>query len=216
MQYEVAGNELKRVAVGGGAAITVTEATNSAGGTWLGNDRILAFTDEGGDLLQVSFGGEREEWDLQQGGAAPHALPDGSHVLWSSDQIAVFDTRSRELHELPIRGNDPRYLGGFLFYTQGNTLYAVRFDPGSLSLQGTPVPVQTGLRVEIYGFSQWALSQNGTFLYAPGIAAAENPLVWVGGEQEEDLRLPLRQKGTPKISPNDKHLAVLERQSGSG
>lgn len=212
-----AGNELKRVAVDTGTAVAVTEATNSAGGTWIGNDRVLAFTDEGNNLLQISFGGEREESTVHRGGGAPHALPDGSHVLWSNfaRQITVFSTTSKELQILPIRGNDPRYLGGFLFYTQGNTLYAVRFDPESLSLQSTPVPVLTGLRVEIYGFSQWTLAENGTLLYATGIAAAENPLIWVDGKQQENLRLPQREKGTFEISPDGNHLAVLERQSGS-
>jgi len=210
-----AGNQLKRVARAGGDAVAVTEATNSAGGTWIGNDRILAFTDEGGGMLQFSFGGERQESDAPVGGNAPHALPNGQHVLWDSDQIVVFDMASEQLQNLPIRGSDPRYLGGFLFYAQGDTLVAARFDPDSLTLRSTPVPVLTGLRTEIYGFSQWALANNGTLLYAPGISASENPLIWVGDEGQQDLQLPQRQKGTFEISPDGKHLLVVEAQSGS-
>ena len=210
-----AGNQLKRVARAGGDAVALTEATNSAGGTWVGNDRIIALTDEGDNSFQFSFGGEREELVMQTDGDAPHALPDSTRVLWSSGHIVVFDTATKELQTLPVRGNDPRYLGGFLFFTQGDTLVAARFDPQSLTLQSAPVPVLTGLRVEIYGFSQWALSNNGTLLYAPGISAAENPLIWVGNNQQEELQLPKRQKGSFEISPDGKQLLVAEIQSGS-
>lgn len=209
-----AGNQLKRVARTGGDAIAVTEATNSAGGTWVGNDHILALTNEGNDLLQFSFGGEREISAAPAGGEAPQALPDSSRVLWTSDQIVVYDTASGVLQTLPVSGSDPRYLGGFLFFTQGNTLVAARFDPQSLTLQSTPVPVLTGLRTEVYGFSQWALAQNGTMLYAPGISAAENRFILIDGEQQEDLQLPQREKGSFEISPDGKKLLVAERQSG--
>ena len=211
-----AGNQLKRVARAGGDAVAVTEATNSAGGTWIGNDRILAFTDEGGDMLQFSFGGERQESAAPGGGSnAPHALPDGRHVLWDSDQIVVFDTASKQLQRLPIRGSDVRYLGGFLFYTQGNTLVAARFDPDSMTLQSAPVPVLTGLRTEIYGFAQWALANNGSLFYAPGISASENPLIWVDSQQQQDLQLPQHWKGSFEISPDGEHLLVAETQAGS-
>jgi len=210
-----AGNQLKRVARAGGDAVAVTEATNSAGGTWIGNDRILAFTDEGGEILQFSFGGERQESAEMAGGRAPHALPDGKHVLWDSGRVVVFDTASKQMQPLPIGGSDPRYLGGFIFYTQGDTLVAARFDPDSMKLQSTPVPVLTGLRTEIYGFAQWALANNGTLLYAPGISAAENPLIWVDNRQQQDLQLPQRQKGSFEISPDGKQLLVAETQSDS-
>jgi serine/threonine-protein kinase len=210
-----AGNQLKRVARAGGDAVAVTEATNSAGGTWIGNDRILALTDEGSSLLQFSFGGKREKSPAPVSGSAPHALPDNSRVLWSSNQIVVYDSASGELLTLPVSGNDPRFLAGFLFFTQGNTLLAARFDPQSLTLLSAPVPVLTGLRTEIYGFSQWALAENGTMLYAPGISAAENRFVLADGEQLEDLQLPLREKGSFEISPDGKKLLVAEFQSGS-
>ncbi len=210
-----AGNQLKRVARAGGDAVSVAEATNSVGGTWIGNDRIFAFTDEGGKILQHSFVGERKETDAPVNGNSPHALPDGKHVLWDDGQIIAFDLESKQLQTMPIRGSDPRYLGGFLFYAQGDTLVAARFDPDSLTLQSTPVPVLTGLRTEIYGFSQWALANNRTLLYAPGFSASENPLIWVDDNGQQDLDLPQRQKGSFEISPDGKQLLVAENQSGT-
>jgi serine/threonine-protein kinase len=209
-----AGNQLKRVARAGGDAVSVAEATNSVGGTWVGNDRIFAFTDEGSNMLQHSFVGERKESDAPTSGNSPHALPDGKHVLWDSGQIIAFNVESQQLKRLPISGSDPRYLGGFLFYAQGDTLVAARFDPESLTLKSTPVPVLTGLRTEIYGFSQWALANNGTLLYAPGFSASENPLIWVDDKGQRELDLPQRQKGTFEISPDGKQLLVAEQQSG--
>ena len=210
-----AGNQLKRVATAGGDAVAVTEATNSAGGTWIGNDRIFAFTDEGGRMLQFSFGGERQESAAPAGGGAPHALPDGRHLLWDADRIVVYDTIGKQLQRLPVSGGGPHYQAGFLFYSQGNTLIAARFDADSMTLQSSPVPVLTGLRTEIYAFAQWALASNGTLLYAPGISASENPLIWVDANGQQDLPLPQRQKGSFEISPDGKHLLVAEIQSGS-
>jgi len=210
-----AGNQLKRVATAGGDAVAVTEATNSNGGTWVGNDRILVLTNEGDDLLQFSFGGAREESISPISGGAPHALPGGSQVLLSGQHLITLDTATKETKALPVRGEDPRYLGGFLFYTQGDTLIAARFDPETLNLQSTPVPVLTGLRTEIYGFSQWSLANNGTLMYAPGISAAENPLLWVDTKRRENLQLPQRQKGSFEISPDGKKLLVEEFQPGS-
>jgi dipeptidyl aminopeptidase/acylaminoacyl peptidase len=136
-------------------------------------------------------------------------------VLFSDERVVALDTSSMELKDLGVRGDNPRYMDGFLFYTQGDTLVAARFDPESLSLQSTPVPVLTGLRTEIYGYSQWALASNGTLLYAPGISAAESPLIWVDDNGSEALQLPRRQKGTFEISPDGKQLLVAEFRASS-
>lgn len=211
------GNQLKRVAVDGGNAVRMTEATNSVGGTWLGNDAILAVTDEGGTMLLYSTDGKRSELTSPSGGTAPFALPGGTRVLLSNDDltIAIYDTVNKEQIILPVSGRDPRFISGFLFYNQGDTLYAARFDPDADRLLSTPVPVKTGVRIEVYGFSQWSLASNGTFLYAPGYSAEENPLTWVNGAEHESLDLPQRFKGTFEISPDGQRLAVAEFQSGS-
>ena len=83
------------------------------GGTWFGNDRILAFTDEGGRMLQFSFGAERLESEMPGRGRAPHVLPDGVHVLWDAGQIVAYDTATRQEKSLAIQGSDPRFVGGF-------------------------------------------------------------------------------------------------------
>jgi serine/threonine-protein kinase len=211
------GNLLKRVSIEGGEAVTMTEATNSAGGTWLGNDTIVAFTDEGGRLLTFSFDGTRDEREAPARGTAPFALPDSSKVIWAvfGEGLAVFDIESEELDILPIDGRDPRYMEGFLFFSRGNSLFAARFDPVSETLESTPVPVLTGLRVEAYSFSQWALSSNGNLLYAPGTLAAENPLVWAQEGNYQNPGLPRRPKGTFELSPDGKRLAIIEYDTDS-
>ena len=211
-----AGNELKRVRLDGGAALTITEATNSAGGTWLDNDSILAITDEGDSVLQVSIQGNRDELPNWHALQAPQALPGSRNILVSFrlTEIHVSDLATKEFRLLKIIGSDARYFAGLIFYSQGSSLHAARFDPATLTLKSTPVPVLTDLRVEVYGFSQWSVSAHGTLLYAPGIAAAANPLQWVRDSDREDLNLPRRDKGSFEISPDGKHLAVLESQAG--
>ena len=212
-----AGNELKRVNLDGGAAVTIAEATNSAGGTWIGSNDIVTVTDEGAHVLQVSTQGDRHESPNPFDLLAPQALPGFRKTLLSGvlSEIQIYDLATREFSSLEIIGSDARYFAGFIFYSQGNSLFAARFDPTTMSLKSTPVPVLTDLRVEVYGFSQWSVSAKGTFLYAPGIAAQENPLHWVRGDERENLNLPQRVKGSFEISPDGKHLAVLESQAGA-
>jgi serine/threonine-protein kinase len=209
------GNLLKRVSIDGGEAVTMTEATNSAGGTWLGNDSILALTHEGDHLLRYNFDGTREEFEAPVSGTAPHALPDQKTVIWSAfgEDMALYDHEKKELNRLPLQGSAPYYSNGLLFFTRGSTLYASLFDPDSLSLDSNPVPVLTGLRIEVYSFAHWSLAANGTFLYAPGGLASENPLAWVSSDGPEDLELPRRIKGTFEISPDGEYLAVLEHRT---
>jgi serine/threonine-protein kinase len=207
-------NLLKRVSPDGGTAVTMTEATNSAGGTWLGNDTILAFVDEGTSLLRYSFDGTREEWRAPVPGSAPYALPGRSRVLWSmlGGNLVAYDLESGEAEQLPITGSDPRYFDGLLFFSQGSSLYVAGFDPEAAAIESNPAPVQTAVRMEVDSFAQWSLAANGNFLYAPGNLAAQNPLIWVDGDVRQTLELPQRLKGTFEISPDGEHLAVLEQE----
>ena len=211
-----AGNELKRVRLDGGAAVTITEATNSAGGSWVSNSIIVAATHEGDNALRTTIQGDREESQNPSEFQAPQPLPGSTNMLISGrlENIRVGDLSTGESRSLDIIGSHAQYFAGFIFYSQGSNLFAARFDPVMQTLESTPVLILSDVRSEVYGFSQWSVSENGTFLYAPGIAANENPLRWVRGNKRVDLEIPRRFKGSFEISPDGAQLAVLEEQSG--
>ena len=173
---------------------------------------MIVATDEGNNLLRITVQGDREELPNPYGNQAPVALPGTPSMLLSGtvDDIRAGDIAGGEFKSLGIIGSDARFVAGFIFYSQGSNLFAARFDPVTRELKSSPVLVLSGVRSEVYGFSQWSVSENGTFLYAPGIAANENPLQWARADEREELKIPVRGKGSFEISPAGDQLAVLE------
>jgi len=79
---------------------------------------------------------------------------------------------------------DARYAGNnTLIFARQAKLYAVRFDPVSLSVSGEPVQVLDGVTQSLYGqaavtwsgAAQFSVADNGTLAYAPG--STEPPLL---------------------------------------
>ena len=213
------GNELRKVRLDGGDSVIVAEATNSAGAVWREDDQIIVATDEGGKLVRVPAQGGNVEV-LLNSTLFPHALPGSSDILLTTfgtgrDEIIVFNTETRESKTLPIQGGEARFANGFLFYSEGNSLHAARFNPRTLTLSSVPIPVLTGLRVEVYGAGQWSVSDDGTLLFVPGTSAGSNPLHWVNAAASEAIDLPVRQKGSFEISPDGQRFAVLEHSAGA-
>jgi len=72
---------------------------------------------------------------------------------------------------------DARYVGdNTLVFARQAKLFAVRFDPKSLTVSGNPVQVLDGVTQALYGnaainwtgAAQYSVAENGTLLYAPG------------------------------------------------
>ena len=138
----------------------------------------------------------------------PTAISDREMVTISGH---VLHLETRQLEPLAIRSNDVRYANGYLFYVLQDSLVAARYDLDNNVLESSPVPVITGLQVEIWGVGQWSVSDDGTLVYMPGRDVASNPLYWVSSAGIEALDLPIRSRGTMEISPDGSRLAILER-----
>src|SRR6185436_6290027 len=98
----------------------------------------------------------------------------------------------------PVNGNrklllddamDARYVNGSLIFARQGKLYAVGFDPATLSVRGSPVQVLDGVTHALYGeglitwtgVAQFSVATNGSLVYAPGSIEppALSQLVWV-------------------------------------
>jgi Tol biopolymer transport system component len=211
------GNQLKKIRLDGGNSVLVTEATNSVGATWLENDEIILATNEGNVLQRVSAQGGPLEF-LRNEASFPRGFSGKSDIVListGSKTIIVFNTETQESITLPIAGDEARYANGFLFYIYGSSLYAARFNPDTLTLGSTPIPVLTGVRAEVYGIGQWSISDNGILLFMPGTSAGSNPMYWADAAANEALDLPLRERGSFEISPDGRQFAVIEASAGT-
>ena len=235
------GGELKKVPIGGGPAIRISQSVGTYGASW-GPNNLVVFAREatGEGLWQVSGEGGTPRplttLDASRGERShrlPHLLPDGKAVLFTiltnggPAQIAVRSLVSDERRVLIEEGADARYMPtGHLVYARNGTLMAVPFDLARLQVTGGSVGVLDGVMQAINAPSvlintraaQFTVSDSGTLLYVPGgiFPAAERSLVWVsrtGAIQS----LPIEPKSYlgPRLSPDGQRVAMFtEGQDG--
>ena len=181
---------LKKIAVNGGAAVTLCAAGHPDGITWSAagilfgqswpgwNDRgILRISPDGGkpDVLIAVRNDEHA--------ASPQLLPDNETVLftllkgeafdrWDKAHIVVQSLKSGQRTTLIEGGSDGRYLpSGHIVYARGGVLYGIPFDVRQLRTTGGPVPILDGVhRSGATGTASWSLADNGTLVYVRGPA----------------------------------------------
>ena len=222
-----AGGKLMKISVSGVAPQALCDASISAGASWGSHGTIVFGNFPEGPLQQVSDAGGAPHplTHLEKGETShrwPEFLPDGKAVLfaaatnsenWNNAQIAVQSVQTGERRNLVQGGMYPHYAPtGHLVYAQGGALMAVRFDPQRLTTTGAAVPVVDDvLQFTGNGDAQYSFSETGSLVYVLGnVQVVPSRLVWVnrsGGEQP--LSAPPRAYILPKLSPDDRRVAVV-------
>ena len=183
--------KLKKIALSGGAAVTLADAMSNRGGSWSEDDTIVFSPNQiaGTSLLRISSAGGAAEplTALMEGEAIqvwPQVLPGAKAVLYTSSGIAgAYNDADLVVQALPSgprkvvqRGAyHGRYLAsGHLVYVHDGTLFAAPFDLDRLEVTGQPVPVLAGLNANVVtGGAQFAASDGGTLVYLPGAGHAD-------------------------------------------
>ena len=161
--FSVTDGQLKKIALSGGAAVTLCDTTNPFGASW-GPDDTIVFGQGAGGIFQVSVAGGTPELlisvDADNGERAhgPQILPDGRTVLftlahgdWSEAQIVVQSLDTRERRLMIEGGTDARYLPtGHLVYALAGNLLAVPFDLDRLEVIGGPLPLVENVRHAVF------------------------------------------------------------------
>jgi serine/threonine-protein kinase len=233
-----AAGELKKVPLTGGSAITLCDASGGGtAGSWGSGDTIVFSADSEtatNDLYQVSAaGGERKSLTTpnpdkdENGYFSPQILPGGKAILFwigrgpnNPLQTAVLSLETGEQKILLEGGRQARYLPtGHLIYEQAATgnLMAVAFDLATLKITGDSVPVLQEVRQDLPGYVDYALSDEGTLVYVPGLGASQYSynLAWVDREGRETLvTQEKREYASPRISPDGKRVLFSMRQTG--
>jgi eukaryotic-like serine/threonine-protein kinase len=221
---------LKKLAIGGGPAVTLCAAASPFGMSWTGDAILFAQPDQG--ILRVAAKGGKPEIliSIKDGVAyGPQMLPDGQTVLfteaattmagegtqrWDKARVVAQSLKTGERKTVIESGSDGRYLPTeHLVYGINGILFAAPFDLKHLSTIGEAVPVVEGIRRSTAtpagtAAAQFAVSKSGSLVYIPGPAASLGAL--------EDIAL-IARKGTvdrlnlqaaayeyPRVSPNGK------------
>jgi Tol biopolymer transport system component len=185
--FSGADQTLKRVAVSGGAPVTICPASAPFGVSW-GTDGILYGQGRGGILRTSANGGTPEQIvavKADEVAHGPQMLPGGETVLftlatgtsddrWDKASIVAQSLKSGERTTLVTGGSDGRYLPtGHLVYALSGALFAVPFDVIRLATTGGPVSSVEGVRRagNNTATAQFSVSSGGSLIYVPGPAS---------------------------------------------
>jgi serine/threonine protein kinase/Tol biopolymer transport system component len=222
--------KLKKVAIAGGPAQTLCEATNGRGGTW-NRDGVIVFSPgPTSELFRVSSaGGTPSAVTHVPGTGAGHRfpafLPDGVHFLYNAGSDKP---ESAGLFVGSLDGGKPARLlpdatnglfaasamrgtTGYLLFRREDTLMAQPFDWKTIKTTGETFPLaEQVLGGGNIGFGAFSVSTNGVLVYRSGGAVANRELVWMdrAGKRLSVASKPGALVGTLAISPDDKAVAV--------
>jgi len=220
--------KLKKIAVSGGAAVTLADAVNGYGGSW-GDDGNIAFTPNRvvtRGVQRVSSAGGKVEPLTKMGEGEnthrwPQVLPGAKAMIYMTSGITgSYEDANIVVQPMPsgpskvlIRGGYyPQYVAsGHLVYIHDATLYAAPFDLSHLEVIGQSVPVVKGIRSSPQeGVAQLAFSQTGALAYLPGDSGGfDNSLVWMSHDGSTAPLLPMPSNwSNPEFSPDGRRLAV--------
>jgi serine/threonine-protein kinase len=232
-----AAGKLKKVSVGGGGVVTLSDAsglTFGHGASW-GDDNTIAFqTANQGGLSQVAAaGGAVQRLTTLNKGDLIHRWPDflpggkallfsaaSNNVSWNVAHLTAYASGAGQWHDLNVSGVSPRYATtGHLIFAQAGTLMAAPFDARRLEVMGPAVPVVEGVLESLNtGNAQYAISTGtGSLAYVSGsVLGAQNKLVWVDRNgMEQPVAAPTRSYVFPRLSPDGKRVtfAVSEQET---
>jgi serine/threonine-protein kinase len=191
-----ANGALKKIAVTGGAPLTLCEARGVHRGASWGDDGMIAFTPDTttGIWLVSSNGGAARQLTTLDSEANershrwPHMLPGSDAVLFTSQvrgsdfddatiEVVTIETGERKV--LHYGGSSPWYTqSGHLVYGRAATLFASPFDPVALEVLAPAAPVLEGVATDPpTGGVEYAISQTGALLFGSGDSQSMNAIL---------------------------------------
>jgi serine/threonine-protein kinase len=222
-----ASGKLKKIAVVGGAAVTLADAGNDRGGSWSEDGTIVFAPGNRQPLFRVSSAGgtleplttlDEEESEVSH--RWPQALPGGKAVLFTASAAGsnyeeahfVVQSLASGARKIVHRGGfHARYLNsGHLVYVHEGTLFVAPFDLDRLEMTGAPAPALENVSAYRFrGAAQYALSDNGTLVYVPGGTVGGRSIDWMDrAGKREPLRSARGLYSHPQFSPDGRRLAV--------
>jgi serine/threonine-protein kinase len=211
------GTRLKKVSADGATVVDLAEAALPYGGSWGDDGRIVYSTNEGEALAVVDQNGANRRIVsvdvIGEMGQVAH-VGSGGQVLVAKRGLVAVDVDSEESRDLGLETANIALLDDeTLLVLREGQLFAIHFDAERLELVGDPVQIQSGVLHE--RFAQYAVSNSGTLVYAPGPWLGEDRLAWLyeDGRIETIRQFDAQIYGEFNLSPSADRVAisVLER-----
>jgi len=218
-------DQLKRVAVTGGAPVVIGASSEIFGASWADNDMIYFGRPPEGIWQVPGAGGTPEiviEVQDNERAYGPQLLPGGEWLLftlqsdtreWDEASIVAQSLATQERVVLIEGGTDGRWVPtGHLVYVLDGTLFAVAFDPRSIEPLSGSASMIEGISTagRFAGAAQYGFSENGRLVYVPGTAAGDGfQLAWVDLDGQVDpLPFEPRNSNYVDLSPDGRRIAL--------
>ncbi len=227
---------LMKIAVSGGAPVTLSEPIGNPFGVSWESDGTILFGQSDGIWSVSESGGEPDHLIVTEPGEqvhGPQLLPGGEWILftltgetgdsrWDEANIVVESLSSGERRVLRQGGSDARYVPtGHLVYAFGDGLFALPFDVDSLELSGGPTSILQGVRRAFApglqtGVAYYGFSNNGTLVYLPAPPPyGVSTLVTVDRSgNPQSFTGEARNYTRPRVSPDGSRVAVEATETG--
>ncbi|MCC7000687.1 MAG: serine/threonine-protein kinase [Gemmatimonadaceae bacterium] len=219
--------KLRKVALAGGAVITICDVRGGPYGASWGIGDVIVFS-AAGQLRRVSAAGGQSTLiamsDSVRGEAFrfPELLPDARTVVFSAVSDSGPSLKALTLDDnivtpLNQRGMSPHFVdGGFLVYVeQDGTLFSVPFDAKQRRIIGAPEPIASNVKLlpdnVVLGTGQAAklgVSRTGTLVYLSGSTGRSELVVMDRSGRTTTLPAPPREYHAPRFSPDESRIAV--------
>ena len=184
---------LLRMVVSGGAPQRISSLDGTPRGIdWRGDEIVFSGEVSSGLFRVRASGGEPEVLTVldkdrrEKTHRFPQMLPGGDAVLFtlatsttgSYDEasIAVASLKTGEYKIVLEGGANARYSStGHIVFARNGALHAATFNLDTLEVTGQPVRVLEGVMTSpVGGAAEFALAENGSLVYAPGLSGTEN------------------------------------------
>ena len=224
--------QLKKIAIGGGAALNIGPATNPYGVSWALDNTIFFAQPEG--IRRVSANGGTPELVIKAGEGeqmdGPQLLPGGEWVLfavkkgnvgWDEAHIVVQSLKTKERRDIWQGGSDAHYVSsGHIVYALNDNLFAIPFDLSKLSAKGSPIPVAQGIFRALSGLTasaNYGVSDSAESLVYVNGSEGSVTISWMDREGNfTPLRKTVSHYSDLAFSPDGKRLAVTDGSYFSG
>jgi serine/threonine-protein kinase len=219
--------KLKKISIHGGAATTIYDGGDFAGGSWGEDNQIIAsLLRNPGGLCRVDAAGGTPQLITKAsdhhavGLAFPQILPGGAAIIYSATEtprsfdnarIEVMSLKTGKWKTLQQQAFFGRYLPtGHLVWVRNRTLFGAPFDPLRLEIKGPPVAlIEDELATSPeFGSGQFDFSLNGLFVYLAG-RLDQHRVLWLDAKGNEEPLI-----GDPghyrdaTLAPDGKHLVL--------
>jgi serine/threonine protein kinase/Tol biopolymer transport system component len=221
-----AGNKLNKISVGGGVPLPLADvASQDNGAAWGNDDQIYFNTNEMEGLYKVAASGGPAALVAAPltglGCTYPELLPNGEILVgsidWSGIGIVNRSDPNAQRQLLSLTNcSYARYVPtGHLLYATPGKLMAILFDLKSMRTEGAPIVVLDDLRTEEEGAIQFAVSVDGTLVYARGEHVGVASFVWRDRHgNTTPVGLPKRHYGTFSLSHDGRKMAYIVNDMG--